>query len=88
MMTHVNGIHRDNYSMINTNGSLFGKLSYYTEIAKNISDHELDDFSRNTSYGIYSNLNFFTNRLGISFEYKNYNRDCSFCIQNLFQDDL
>ena len=74
MMTHVNGIHRDNYSMINTNGSLFGKLSYYTEIAKNISDHELDDFSRNTSYGIYSNLNFFTNRLGISFEYKNYNR--------------
>jgi hypothetical protein len=73
MMTHANGSHRDNYLMIQSNGSLLGNLSYYTEIAKNTSDHKLGDFSRNVSFGIYSNLNFATNRLGISFEYKNYN---------------
>ncbi|MGB1941568.1 MAG: DUF6029 family protein, partial [Flavobacteriaceae bacterium] len=44
------------------------------EIAKNTSDHKLVDFTRNTPYGIYTNLNFSANRLGISLEYKNYNR--------------
>lgn len=47
MMTHANGSHRDNYLMIQSNGSLLGNLSYYTEIAKNTSDHKLGDFSRN-----------------------------------------
>ena len=63
LITHVHGIYRDNYSIINTNGSLSGTSSYYTQIAKHISYHELADFSRNDSYAIYSTLNFFTNRI-------------------------
>lgn len=34
IMTHANGSHRDNYLMIQSNGLLLGKLSYYTEIEK------------------------------------------------------
>ena len=74
IMNHTNGIHSDNYLMMNASGSFLKSLSYYTEIAKNTSDHKLGDFTRNTPYGIYTNLNFSANRLGISFEYKNYNR--------------
>ena len=61
------------YCMVTASGILFPFLSYYTEMAKNVSDYTLTDFSKQDSYALYTGLNLTFNKLGISAEYKNYN---------------
>lgn len=58
--------------MATASGNISKVLSYYTEIAKNVSDFNLIDFSKQSSFAIYGGLNFTQNNFGISAEYKNY----------------
>jgi len=61
------------YAMTSGTGNLGNYLSYYAEIAKNVSDFDLDDFSDETSAAFYGGLNFFYNSFGLSTEFKYYN---------------
>jgi hypothetical protein len=71
-MKHSNsGI--DKYFLMSTvSGNISPEFSYYTEIAKNISDFAISDFSDQASYAIYSGVNLAINNFGLSAEYKNY----------------
>ena len=63
----------DKYFLMSTlSGNISHIFSYYTEIAKNVSDFVLTDFSNQASYAIYGGLNLTINNFGISAEYKNY----------------
>jgi len=60
------------YVMTTASGTLSPAVSYYTEIAKNVSDFKLSDFSENSSYALYGGINISVGNMGISAEYKNY----------------
>jgi hypothetical protein len=60
------------YAMTTASGTLSPSVSYYTEIAKNVSDFTISDFSENSSYAIYGGINISVGNMGISTEYKNY----------------
>ncbi len=60
------------YGMATVSGTISPLVSYYTEIAKNVSDFKITDFSENSSYAIYSGISISSGNLGISAEYKNY----------------
>jgi len=63
----------DKYFLMSTlSGNISHIFSYYTEIAKNVSDFALTDFSDQASYAIYGGVNLTINNFGISAEYKNY----------------
>ncbi len=61
------------YSMITASGNLFSYLSYYTELAKNVSNYTIADFSKQAPYAFYGSINLAFDNLGLSAEYKNYN---------------
>ncbi len=64
-----------NYSlaMIRGSGNISPSISYYTELAKNLdSQYQLLDFSANSSYAWYANLNYYAENFGISAEFKSY----------------
>lgn len=54
-------------------GNLSNALSYYGEVAKNVSaNRSFYSFTNNDQYGLYFNLNYSHENLGISFELKDY----------------
>ena len=72
-MKHSNSGNDKVYFMATASGNISHFLSYYTEIAKNVSDFTIGDFSSQSSYAVYGGLNIATDNFGISAEYKNYN---------------
>lgn len=72
-MKHQNPGTDDFYFMTTASGNITPSLSYFTEVAKNVSDFQLNDFSRASSYVIYANLNYSIGSFGVSAEYKKYN---------------
>ncbi|WP_298363675.1 DUF6029 family protein [uncultured Lutibacter sp.] len=73
IMHHSNSGNEKLFSMITLSGSISPKISYYTEVSKNIKNNSINDFSDAASYAIYSGVNISLNNIGISAEYKNYN---------------
>jgi hypothetical protein len=71
-MNHWNSDVDKLFLMTTASGNIANVLSYYTEIAKNVSDFAIGDFSDEASYAIYGGLNFALNNFGASAEYKNY----------------
>jgi hypothetical protein len=61
------------YGMVTASGILFPFMSYYTELAKNVSEFKIKDFTKQSSYAFYASINLTFNKLGLSAEYKNYN---------------
>jgi hypothetical protein len=72
VMNNKNNSSNITYGMVTASGTVSPSLSYYTELAKNLSDFSVTDFSENSSYALYSGINFSAGNLGISAEYKNY----------------
>ncbi len=72
-MRHSNSGNNGYYLMTTVSGSVSPSISYYTEVAKNIGDFSIGDFSRNAPYVIYAGLNFSAGSFGMSIEYKKYN---------------
>jgi len=72
-MHHSNSGTSKVYSMLTASGNVSHFLSYYTEMAKNVSDFDVSDFSNQSSYAFYGGLNLAFNNFGLSAEYKNYN---------------
>ncbi len=62
------------YGMASLTGIISPVVSYYVEVAKNISNYSLSNFSEQASYAIYANANFSFQNIGISAEYKKYNQ--------------
>lgn len=71
-MKHWNSGNENTYLMVTGSGNILSSLSYYTELAKNVNDFALNDFSNQSSYAFYNSLNFTQNNFGISAEYKSY----------------
>jgi len=61
------------YGSASAAGNISNSLSYYTELARNLSDFEIGDFSDQSSFAFYSGINVSYNSFGLSAEYKNYN---------------
>jgi hypothetical protein len=61
------------YGMFTVSGNILPFLSYYTEMAKNISDYAIQDFSMKSPYAFYLNTNLIFKRFGLTGEYKIYN---------------
>ncbi len=59
-------------AMVNASGSIIPSLAYYTELAKNVSDFAISDFSSDAAFAFYGNLSLSLDRFGLSAEYKNY----------------
>ena len=74
IMNHSNVGNDNLYSMVTLSGNLSPKVSYYIEVSQNIKNNSFGDFSKKASYAIYSGLNFALNNLGLSVEYKDYNK--------------
>ncbi len=72
-MYHTDGDNESWYAMVSASGEIANYIYYYSEIAKNISDFELSNFSNNSPFAIYGSLSLSHNRIGISTEYKHYN---------------
>jgi hypothetical protein len=72
-MKHSNSGNDKVFAMATVSGNVSQALSYYTEIAKNVSEFAFDDFSNRSSYAIYAGLNLAYTNFGLSAEYKNYN---------------
>lgn len=72
-MRHSNSETKGYYFMATASGSVSPSLSYYTEIAKNVSDYSISDFSNDAPFVIYAGLNFSAGSFGMSAEYKKYN---------------
>jgi hypothetical protein len=72
-MKHSNSGNDRVYLMATASGNISRFLSYYTEIAKNVSDFNIGDFTSQSSYAAYGGLNIAIDNFGISAEYKNYN---------------
>lgn len=62
------------YGMASLTGIVSPTVSYYIEVAKNLNDHSVSNFSDEASYAIYANANFTFENVGLSAEYKKYNR--------------
>lgn len=71
-MKHSNSGNDKIFAMATVSGNVSQVVSYYTEIAKNVRDFALNDFSNQSSYAIYGGLNLAYSTIGISVEYKNY----------------
>ena len=61
------------FGMFTVSGNILPFLSYYTEMAKNVSDFALNDFSAASPYAFYFNTNLAFGDIGVTAEYKNYN---------------
>jgi len=72
VMNNKNNSSNITYVMATASGTISPAVSYYTEIAKNVTDFSVTDFSENSSYALYSGINISAGNLGISAEYKNY----------------
>jgi hypothetical protein len=72
-MYHTNSGTSEVYGMLSASGNISQNFSYYTEMAKNLSDYDISDFSGQSSHAFYGSLNLVVNNFGISAEYKNYN---------------
>ena len=72
-MYHSNGGTSQLYSMATASGNVSKVIAYYTEMAKNVSDFDIDDFSVKSSYAFYGGINLAFGNLGVSTEIKNYN---------------
>jgi hypothetical protein len=72
-MKHSNSGNDKYFFMATASGNISHFLSYYTEIAKNVSDFAIGNFSSQASYAIYGGLNIAIDNFGISAEYKDYN---------------
>jgi hypothetical protein len=72
VMHHSNSGVDKLFLMSAASGNIANVLSYYAEIAKNVSDFTIGDFSDRSSFAIYGGLNFALNNFGISAEYKKY----------------
>ncbi len=71
-MTHSNSGNDNVFFMATFSGNVSNWLSYYIELAKNVNDFAVDDFSSQSSYAIYGGLNVALPDFGLSAEYKNY----------------
>ena len=71
-MKHSNSGNDNVFFMATSSGNISNVLSYYIELAKNVSDFAIDDFSSQSSYAIYGGLNVALPNFGLSAEYKNY----------------
>ncbi len=71
-MKHSNSGTDTYYAMVTVSGNISNSFSYYTEIAKNIGDFDLSDFTPQASWAIYFGVNLAINNFGGSAEYKNY----------------
>ncbi len=72
-MKHRNSGNENDYLMATASGNISSDFSYYTELAKNVSDFSMADFSTQSSFAFYSGFNFTKNSFGLSAEYKSYN---------------
>jgi len=61
------------YTMVTATGNINPVVSYYTEFAKNISNYAITDFSGQSPYAFYGNINLVFEKTGITAEYKKYN---------------
>ncbi|XOV94937.1 MAG: DUF6029 family protein [Bacteroidota bacterium] len=60
-------------AMLNGSGNISQSVSYYTELAKNLDrQFELVNFSSNSSFAWYANLNYAAENFGITTEFKSY----------------
>ncbi len=73
IMYHANSGTSQYFSMATASGNISNNISYYTEMAKNISDYDINDFSDMSPYAFYGGINLAYNNFGASVEYKNYN---------------
>jgi hypothetical protein len=71
-MYHTHGGSGQVYGMATASGNIAHMISYYTELAKNVSDYALNDFSSASSFAFYGSINLAVNNFGMSAEYKNY----------------
>lgn len=72
-MKHSNSGNDKVFAMATASGYISRTLSYYAEIAKNVSDFAIDDFSNRSSFAIYGGVNLTFANFGLSAEYKSYN---------------
>lgn len=71
-MKHSNSGNDKVFVMATASGNVSHVVSYYTEVAKNVSDFSVGDFTNQSSYAIYGGLNLGYSNFGVSAEYKNY----------------
>lgn len=62
------------YGMTTVSGTISPTVTYYIEAAKEIGNGKFSDFSSNSSYAYYGNVNLAFSNLGISIEAKDYNK--------------
>ena len=60
------------YGMFTSSGIISQYFSYYSELAKDLSNYSLSDFSDKAAYAMYASINLSINNLGVSAEYKSY----------------
>lgn len=72
-LKHSNSGNDKVFAMATAFGNISPVVSYHTEISKNVSDFDLNDFSKQSSFAAYASLNLTFNNFGLSAEYKNYN---------------
>lgn len=72
-MKHSNSGNDKFFAMATVSGNISPVISYHTELAKNIGDFELSDFSTQSSFATYASVNMAFSNFGMSVEYKNYN---------------
>lgn len=72
LMNHWNSRDSALYAMLTASGIISPSLSYYSEVSKNIGDYDIVNFSSDSSFAIYTGINFSHDNLGLSLEYKNY----------------
>lgn len=72
LMNYWNSGENTTYGMITASGIISPSLSYYSELSKNIDDYTIEDFSDQSSFALYTGINYTYNSFGLSLEYKNY----------------
>lgn len=71
-MHHTNGRNKKVFIMATASGNISPVFSYYTELAKNVSNFAIGDFTGKASYAIYGGVNVALTNFGLSAEYKSY----------------
>jgi hypothetical protein len=72
-MYHLNDGTSNWYGMISASGGITEKISYYTELAKNVNEDKIYTFSNESPFALYGSITYIQNEFGLSAEYKNYN---------------
>lgn len=67
-----NSVIKNIYGSVNLSGVIGKGLSYYSEIARKVSDNNINDFSDTSSFALYTGFNFVHESFGISAEIKKY----------------